>query len=73
MDIITILKLVGVALAAIFVVFCIFKALKQGFFSFLGCLCICAIGFILAVFLINKPLFFEYYDKFMAWLLPLFK
>lgn len=69
MGVITILKLVGVALLCLFVIFCIFKAFKQGFFSFLGCLFLVGIGFMLAVFIIDKPLFFDYFGKLMAFLL----
>ena len=70
MQIIDYFKIAGIALLCIFALFCAFKAIKKGFFSFLGCLFICAIGFIVGVYFADKTLFDKYFNIVIEWVLP---
>ena len=71
MDFLNILKIIGIVLLVLFFVYCVFRAIKQGFFPFLGCLFLVAIGFIAGVYFANKALFAEWLSKFLAWFIPL--
>lgn len=70
MQVIDYLKIAGIALLCIFAIFCMFKSIKHGFFSFLGCLFICAIGFVVGVYVADKDLFNKYFNIVIEWGLP---
>lgn len=73
MSFIEIIKLVGIVLALIFIIFCVFSAIKKGFFSFLGCIFLVAIGFIVGVYIADKTLFLKYFAIVIKWVLPFLK
>ncbi len=70
MQVIDYFKIAGFVLLCIFSLFCVFKAIKKGFFSFLGCLFICAIGFVVGIYVADKDLFYKYFNIVIEWVLP---